>query len=188
MLRAFWSRSNNYESYDQNKDNITDALDLVSEVALSNSSNITDMLTHVVVRFEHYPLAMWTPVSSHQCQTRTVETKKRDRMVKQGTWLMNDPSGFQELLAEAGRWLITNGGRRALWFVSFSLRALYISSVSITTNLFTCSRGRFSEFANASKQIKSKGWVTVPRTYNNLLEHSPDCRGVPSHNGPVTLP
>ena len=33
---------------------------------------------------------------------------------------------------------MTNGGRRALCASSFCLRALYISSVSITTNLLTC--------------------------------------------------
>jgi hypothetical protein len=32
---------------------------------------------------------------------------------------------------------MTNGGRTARWFASFCLRALYIFSVSITTNLFT---------------------------------------------------
>lgn len=44
---------------------------------------------------------------------------------------------WEESLPGAGRWLTTNGGRKAQWSATFCLRALYISSVSTTTNLLT---------------------------------------------------
>lgn len=122
----------------------------------------------------------------YQYKTRNIEIKRNETcwwVMKQGpdflsgekmTWLLQDLIGFQKLLEEVDGWLITNSRRRARWFTSFSFRALYISSVSITTNLFTCCKGPL--VAEALQILHER-----PRAGNKswLLGHGTTCWSIP---------
>lgn len=60
---------------------------------------------------------------------------------------------------------MTNGGRRALCASSFCLRALYISSVSITTNLLTYINYKAYQCQYTRRQVISSSKMDLGRAF-----------------------